>query len=119
MEEPLSTQGHFLSNRNYDLLKFVAQIFLPALGTLYFTLAAIWGLPHADEVVGTIVAGDTFLGVLLSLNTKAYNDSGAKYDGQINVVHQDDLSKQFLLELDSDPNDLESKKEVVFKVNPN
>lgn len=61
-----------LSNSQYDLLKWIAQIFLPALGTLYFALAKIWGLPDAEQVVGTITAIDTFLGVLLGISSDAY-----------------------------------------------
>jgi len=62
-----------LSNKTYDVLKFIAQIFLPAVGTLYFALAGIWGLPYAEQVVGTIMAVDAFLGVMLGLSTSAYN----------------------------------------------
>lgn len=62
-----------LSNRTYDILKWIAQILLPALGTLYFALSKIWGLPYSTEVVGTIAAVDTFLGALLGISTAAYN----------------------------------------------
>jgi hypothetical protein len=62
-----------LSNSNYDWLKWVAQIFLPACGTLYFALAQIWGLPYAEQVVGTITAIDAFLGALLGISTHYYN----------------------------------------------
>lgn len=61
-----------LDNKTYDVLKWVAQIFLPALGTLYFALSKIWGLPFGEEVVGTIVALDTFLGALLGISTEKY-----------------------------------------------
>lgn len=61
-----------LSNRTYDILKWVALYLLPALGTLYFALASIWGLPAGDKVVGTITALDTFLGVLLGISTSQY-----------------------------------------------
>ena len=61
-----------LSNKWYDALKWVAQILLPALGTLYFALAGIWGFPYAEAVVGTITAVDTFLGVLLGISTMQY-----------------------------------------------
>lgn len=56
----------------YDFLKWVAQILLPAIGTLYFALANIWGLPNAEQVVGTITALDTFLGVLLGISNSIY-----------------------------------------------
>lgn len=64
-----------ISNTTYDILKFIAQIVLPAVGTLYFALAKIWGLPYGTEIVGTITAVDTFLGALLGLSSnKYYND---------------------------------------------
>ena len=62
-----------LSNKVYDALKWVAQILLPALGTLYFALASIWGFPYAEQIVGTITAVDTFLGVILGISTMQYN----------------------------------------------
>ena len=62
-----------MSNRTYDILKFVAQIILPALGTLYFALARIWGLPLGEEIVGTITAVDAFLGAVLGISTIEYN----------------------------------------------
>lgn len=62
-----------MTNKMYDILKFIAQILLPALGTLYFALASIWGLPYGEQIVGTITAVDAFLGALLGLSSKRYN----------------------------------------------
>ena len=62
-----------ISNRMYDTLKWIAQIFLPALGTLYFALAGIWGFPYGEQIVGTITAIDAFLGAILGISTKMYN----------------------------------------------
>ena len=62
-----------LNNKTYDILKWIAQILLPALGTLYFALSKIWGLPFATEVVGTIAAVDTFLGAILGISSINYN----------------------------------------------
>lgn len=62
-----------LSNEVYDILKFIAQIVLPAAGTLYFALAGIWGWPYGEQIVGTITAVDAFLGALLGISTAAYN----------------------------------------------
>lgn len=64
-----------MSNKTYDVLKWIAQILLPAAGTLYFALAGIWNLPYAEGVVGTITAIDTFLGCLLGISTANYNKS--------------------------------------------
>lgn len=61
-----------MSNTVYDTMKFIAQIFLPAVGTLYFALAQIWGLPYSEQVVGTITAVDAFLGALLGISTMQY-----------------------------------------------
>lgn len=75
-----------LDNKTYDILKWVAQIFLPALGTLYFALSKIWGLPFGEEVVGTIVALDTFLGALLGISTEKYKREQELY---INLKEKD------------------------------
>ncbi len=63
------------NDKTYDVLKWIAQILLPALGTLYFALAGIWGFPYGDQIVGTITAIDAFLGMLLGISTAAYNKS--------------------------------------------
>lgn len=62
-----------MSNKVYDILKYIALIVLPALGTLYFALAKIWGFPYGEEIVGTITAVDAFLGALLKISTDQYN----------------------------------------------
>ena len=62
-----------MDNKTYDVLKCIAQYLLPAAGTLYFALASIWGLPYGEQVVGTITAVDTFLGVLLGISSVQYN----------------------------------------------
>lgn len=106
-----------LSNRAYDWAKFITQILLPALGTLYFALADLWSLPNAFQVVGTIMAVDAFLGVLLGLSAAKYSHSEAKYDGSIDMEELEDR-KVYSLSLNVDPEELETKKEVTFKVNP-
>ena len=61
-----------MNNKLYDILKYVAQIVLPALATFYFALAGIWGFPYGEEIVGTITAFDTFLGGVLMISNNAY-----------------------------------------------
>lgn len=63
-----------LKNSTYDVLKWLAQVFIPALGTLYFALATVWVLPYPKEIVGTITAIDTFLGCILGISTLNYNE---------------------------------------------
>lgn len=62
-----------MSNKMYDVLKWIAMYLLPALGTLYFALAGIWEFPYGEQIVGTITAVDTFLGVILGISTVQYN----------------------------------------------
>jgi len=103
-----------ITGRLYDWLKWIAQIFLPALGTLYYTLAGIWGLPSADEVVGTIMAVDLFLGLLLGISQVSYNKQVGR--GDLIVDEDEDGSQGLRLELDQTPEELAGKKEVRFKV---
>lgn len=68
-----------MSNRVYDLLKYITQIIIPAVATLYFALSSIWGLPYGEQIVGTLTAVDAFLGVCLGISTVQYNKAlGAK-----------------------------------------
>ena len=62
-----------LDNKTYDVLKWIALHLLPGLGTLYFALSKIWGLPFGTEIIGSIAAIDTFLGTLLGISTANYN----------------------------------------------
>ena len=62
-----------LSNKVYDILKWIALILLPAVSALYFGLSQIWGFPYGEEIVGTISIIDTFLGALLGISTMNYN----------------------------------------------
>lgn len=62
-----------ITNKTYDILKWIALYLLPALGTLYFALSSIWGLPYGEQIIGTITAIDTFLGAVLGLSKHSYD----------------------------------------------
>ena len=64
-----------MKNETYDILKYVAQILLPAIATLYFSVSQIWGLPYGEQIVGTITAIDTFLGICLGISSENYHKS--------------------------------------------
>ena len=72
-----------LKNKTYDVLKVVAQIWLPAIATLYFALAQIWGLPYGEQIVGTITAVDAFLGAILGISTAQYNKRNEVTDDEV------------------------------------
>jgi len=61
-----------MTSKTYDRFKFVALVVLPALGALYFGVAQVWGLPYAEQVVGTITVLDTFLGILIKTQSTTY-----------------------------------------------
>ena len=61
-----------MSNKMYDILKWIAMVVLPGIATLYLSLAGIWGFPYGEEIVGTITAIDTFLGVMLGISSAQY-----------------------------------------------
>ncbi|MBQ0112241.1 MAG: phage holin [Bacteroidales bacterium] len=63
-----------MSNKVYDVLKYIAQIVLPGIATLYFAIASIWGLPYGEQIVGTITAIDAFLGALLGITSAQYKE---------------------------------------------
>lgn len=101
-----------MGSKTYDRMKKLVQIVLPAISSLYFGLASIWGLPSADKVVGSIAVFTTFLGVLLGISNSQYK---ASYDGVVNVG-QNEGKKTFFLDLNSDPNKITEKKELKFRV---
>ena len=73
-----------MSNGLYDILKFIAQIVLPAIATFYVTIASIWGLPLGDEISRTVMAIDTLLGAILMISSANYNKAEleVKDDGE-------------------------------------
>jgi hypothetical protein len=105
-----------LSNKVYDIGKMFVTIIIPALSTLYFTLAAIWDLPHAEQVVGTMAAIATFGGVVLGLSTKSYNNSDEKFAGDVVVTNPTPGVTKMELQLNEDVHVLKNKDELTFKV---
>lgn len=77
-----------MSDKVYDVLKWVALILIPAIGTLYFALAGIWGFPYAEAIVGTLTAVDTFLGAILGISTSMYK----KNQNESNDFNEEDES---------------------------
>lgn len=107
-----------LSDKYFNVAKFITGIFLPAVGTLYFALAEIWDLPAPKEVLGTIIAIQAFLGVILGISSKSYENSGARYGGMINISETLEGATLYSLELNHEPEELMNKQEITFKVIP-
>lgn len=105
-----------MSKSTYDIISMIAQYWLPAAGTLYFTLSQIWGLPYAEQVVGTILAVSLFLGVLLGYAKFYYNRSDERYDGELVIDTHDPMKDTYSLNVSTPILELENKDEISLKV---
>lgn len=61
-----------MSNRVYDVLKWIVMVFLPAAGVFYSALSKIWGWPYGAEIAGTLAAVTAFLGTILQISSAKY-----------------------------------------------
>jgi hypothetical protein len=103
------------SNKGYNVLKQVALVWLPALATLYAGLAALWSLGHVAEVVGTISAVDTFMGLVLHLSSSSYSSAS---DGKLVVDKSDPLKDTYSLEITTPIDKLAGKDSIKLNVVP-
>jgi hypothetical protein len=115
-EESVVAKGYFMNSHVYDILKKMVQIILPAFGVFYMSIGAAWDLPGTKQVSDTIIALCTFIGVLLTLSSRSYNKSDAQYDGALDITQNEDGSKVYSLNLNTDTSVLDSKRNVNFKV---
>lgn len=109
------------NDRVYENLKWVTQILLPAAGTLYFALGGIWDWPNIEQVVGTVTAVVTFLGITLGISGHNYQKEAvtvsSRPDGTLNVVRQEDGTLLYDFDANDTFAELTDKDGVVFKIN--
>lgn len=103
-----------LTNKQYDVLKWIALYLLPALGTLYFTLSGLWGFPYGEQIVGTITAIDTFIAVIIGISSHNYQG-----DGTLMIDTSNPQIDTYRFDVDTDLDNLRDKKTLVLKVDPN
>lgn len=109
--------NHFmLSDSAYDRLKKIVQIVLPAVSSLYFGLAQIWGWPGAEKVVGTLAIVTTFLGVVIGISAREYIRSGAA--GEIHIIENPNGPDGVAVDLGEAPGVVADKDAVLLKVCP-
>lgn len=106
-----------INDKVYSILKWTIQYFLPSIGTLYFTLTSIWGLPYGQQVLGTISAINIFIGVVVGISSSTYKKSGAGTDGVMLVDTSNPDKDVYLLQLNNEAIDLTKKEVISFKVN--
>lgn len=111
-----TTTSGLLSGKAYDILKLLVTIWIPGFATLYYSLAAVWGLPAADEVVATAAAIATFLGLGLKVSSSRYYNSDEPYDGALNVFQNEDGKKVIELDVGVDLDTIENLGSLKFKV---
>ena len=69
-----------MSNKFFDTIRFLCEVLVPAIGTLYFGLSKIWGFPYGHEVVGTCSVIAVFLGAIIGINRASYNSEFSEQD---------------------------------------
>jgi hypothetical protein len=107
----------WISNRTYDALKNVTQLWLPAFGTLYLTLSTQWSqLTNADAVAASCLALATFFGVVLRISNNNYVSKGIGQVGAVVVTQDTPDLLSYSLDFDVDPADIKNMKTVTFKV---
>lgn len=105
-----------MNDKLYNILKWIAQLVLPAIGALYFALSTIWGLPYGEEIVGTITAVDAFLGAILGVSTASYNRSGK--DGTLQIDTSNPEKDTYRINV-NDLYHLKNKSTITLNVDPN
>lgn len=62
-----------LSNKTYDIMKWVVQLLIPSLITLYGVIGTTLNIPYTEQVLTIGGAVDVFLGTILKISTNNYN----------------------------------------------
>lgn len=107
-----------LRNDTYNTLKFLALVVLPALGSAYFAVSGIWGIPYSNEVVSTLTIVDTFLGAILHVSTKSYSLAKPAVDGKLIVDKSNPGKDVYQFALMTPLSELDQKTHVTLKVEP-
>lgn len=105
-----------LTNQTYDIIKWIATYFLPAVAILYAALAAFWDFPEPEKVMGTIAAVEVFLGATMGFSKKSYNDAPPVTDGDLTVTTADGYPSLGGLALEEAVEKVQKKDYVILKV---
>ena len=116
-DDTKKTSKLVMNDKTYDVLNNIVKLALPALATFYAALAGLWNLPYALEVVGTITAIATLLGVFLVIAKAAYTGQPIDYDGVLTVNDTDPEKDVMHLNIDRTLSELGDKDQVTLKVN--
>lgn len=104
-----------LSNRAYDIAKNFTVLYIPAAVTAYVGIDAIVDIGPAPEVAAIAAVVLTFLGAVLKISDKTYENSGQKYDGAI-VADPENEDGLYPLQIKLTASELQNKDSVQLKV---
>lgn len=107
-----------LRNDTYNTLKFLALVVLPALGSAYFAVSGIWGIPYSNEVVSTLTIVDTFLGAILHVSTRTYSLGKPAVDGKLIVDKSNPAKDVYQFALMTPLSELDKRTYVMLQVEP-
>lgn len=118
MEENNSKSGKYaLPNHVYDFLVYLVQLVFPAAAVLYASLGTIWHWSNVEAMVGTILAVNLFLGVILKISSVSYKNSDKPYEGDMVITHKEDGTPMYDMQANrSNLEDWPSQERVTFKV---
>ncbi len=105
-----------MNSKTYDILKQIAQIWLPLAGTLVFAMTDIWHLAHGAQIVGTITAIDTFLGAGLGYSSRKFSKTG--YDGHLVVDQTNPAKDTYTLDINTPLTEIRDKPYIRLAVTP-
>jgi len=105
-----------LPQKYYDFVKWFVGIVLPAISAAVFSLQETFNIDNAEQIMGVCAVLATFLGAIAGISSRNFNRSDAAYDGYVVVTNPDDGPKNFSLELNKEPADLEAQTSIRMKV---
>lgn len=90
-----------MTNKIYDILKYLAQVGLPALAVFLATVLPLWGADQdlSSRIAVTVTAVNTLLGALLFLSKKKYDNSDARFDGTIDPFYANAVTSDAALNI--------------------
>lgn len=98
-----------MTNKTYDILKYVALLIMPALATFVNAVGIVWGIPYTNEATATITAFGVFLGAALGISSKNYEP---ETHGDLVVTNGNEVYANFAHE----PEKLKDGDTIVLKV---
>lgn len=96
-----NTPSPVMSNTTYDIVKDSLTLGFPAAVVLYSGLGILWQWAYVTEVVASAGLVGTFLGVILKIASKRYENLPIQYDGELIANDPNPDNETFRLSFDN------------------